>query len=85
MARKAQQRPAGEGSLPGDTFAARYLHIAGWVLDGWIEIGPTDYTSSFVRALDEGGLVWEGDTAYPSIEAALQALDAAIAAWQEAS
>ena len=27
---------------------------------GWIEIGQDDMSQSFVRALDEGGMVWEG-------------------------
>jgi hypothetical protein len=83
MARKAKQHPEGDKVGSADTFAARYPHIAGWVLDGWIELGHTDYTDSFVRALDEGGLVWEGEAEYPSIESALAALDAGIAAWLE--
>ena len=38
-----------------------YPTIARWVLEyGWIEIGHDDMSRSFVRALDEGGLVWEG-------------------------
>ena len=65
---------------PG-TFAADYPHIAAWVQDGLVEIGRTDYTRSFVRALDEGGMIWEGAPHYPSLEAALRALDAGIAAW----
>jgi hypothetical protein len=36
---------------------------------------------SFVRALDDGGLVWEGATSYACIDDALQALDAALAIW----
>jgi hypothetical protein len=38
-----------------------YPHIARWVTaHGWIEIGSDGYSRSFVRALDEGGMVWEG-------------------------
>lgn len=66
---------------PADSFEARYPHIAGWVRDGWVEIGYTDYTRSFVRALDEGGMVWEGAHRYASLDLALTALDAGIAAW----
>ena len=40
-----------------DTFEQSYPYIARWVMDGWIEIGYDDYRHSFVRALDEGGLV----------------------------
>ena len=64
-----------------DPLAARYPTLAAWVQDGWVEIGSTDYTRSFVRALDEGGMVWEGATRYSSLDAALSALDAGIAAW----
>jgi hypothetical protein len=67
---------------PG-SFAARYPNIAAWVQGGWIEIGRDDYSRSFVRALDIGGMVWEGADEYASLEEALQALDAGIAAWVE--
>jgi hypothetical protein len=67
----------------GDSFEARYPHIASWVQDGWIEMGRDDCDRSFVRALDIGGLVWEGDGPYASIDEALRALDAGIAAWLE--
>lgn len=66
-----------------DSFEARYPNIAGWVLDCWVEIGPTDWSDSLVRALDTGGLVWEGRPAsdYESLDEALAALDAGIAEW----
>jgi hypothetical protein len=68
---------------PAGSFDARYSNIAGWVQDGWVEIGYTDYTRSFVRALDEGGMVWEGARHFASLDEALAALDAGIAAWLE--
>ena len=41
-------------------FSKAYPNIAHWVNAlGRIEIGPDEYSSSLVRALDEGGLVWE--------------------------
>ncbi len=59
-----------------------YPHLARWVKDhGWVEIGRDDYSRSFVRALDIGGLIWEGATHYPTLDAALQALDQALAEW----
>ncbi len=59
-----------------------YPHIARWVkTHGWIEIGSDDYRSSFVRALDEGGMIWEGAASYPSLDAALRALDTALQDW----
>jgi hypothetical protein len=48
---------------------------------GYLEVGPTEGSRSFVRALDDGGLVWEGATSYPSLEAALEALEEALARW----
>jgi hypothetical protein len=64
-----------------DAFEARYPHIASWVQDGWIEMGRDDCGRSFVRALDIGGLVWEADGPYASIDDALRALEDGIAAW----
>lgn len=66
-----------------DTFEARYPNIASWVQDGWIEMGHDDCGRSFVRALDIGGLAWEGDGPYANLDEALRALDAGIAAWLE--
>ena len=49
--------------------------------DGLAEIGCTGFgTVSFVRALDEGGMVREGAAVYSSLDDALAALDAGIAA-----
>ncbi len=59
----------------------RYPHLAAWVQDGWVEIGRDDFSRSFVRALDVGGMVWEGEVEYRSLDEALQALDDGIAAW----
>jgi hypothetical protein len=74
-----KRRPA---PPPGPVTAA-YPHIASWVQDGYVEIGRTDWTRSVVRALDEGGMIWEGASRYPSLDAALQALDDGIAQWLE--
>ena len=42
-----------------DNFTEKYPNIAGWIMDGWIEIGRNGYSTSIIRVLDEGGLVWE--------------------------
>lgn len=64
------------------SFESQYPSIVLWVNEqGWIEIGPDEFSTSFVRALDEGGLVWEGSDQYASLDDALRALDAAIAEW----
>ena len=59
-----------------------YPTIARWVQEyGWIEIGQDDMSQSFVRALDEGGMVWEGQEDYATLDAALQDLEAGLATW----
>ena len=61
--------------------AEQFPVLAGWALDGWIELGPTDWTRSFIRVMSEGGLVWEGAESYDSIEEAFAEAERAIAAW----
>ncbi len=60
------------------TFDKQYPHIANWVQDGWIEIGQDDYSRSFVRVLDIGGMVWEGKESYETVAEALAEANAAI-------
>jgi hypothetical protein len=66
------------------SFDATYPTIARWVQEyGWIEIGQDDMSRSFIRALDDGGLVWEGRRSYSTLDAALQALETALAKWMQ--
>jgi hypothetical protein len=59
-----------------------YPHLARWVdAYGWVEIGQDEFSHSVVRALQEGGMVWEGAASYPTLAAALAALDAGIGQW----
>lgn len=61
------------------TFEETYPSIADWVLAwGWIEIGDDGESVGFVRALDEGGLVWESDQHYKSLDEMFRALDKAL-------
>jgi len=61
-----------------------YPNIARWVeVYGWIEIGQDDYSTSFVRALDVGGMVWEGSDNYETLDEAMQALEAGLAEWMK--
>ena len=61
---------------------ATYPTIARWVMEyGWSEMGHDDMRRSFVRALDEGGLVWEGQEDYASLDDALRDLEAGLVAW----
>jgi len=61
-----------------------FPHLTEWVTTyGWVEIGYDDYNRSFIRALDSGGMVWEGRMVYATLDSALQALDDALAAWMK--
>ena len=74
-----------KGAPPGrqeqSTSERKYPHIARWILDGWVELGQTEYSRSMARALDEGGIVWEGKTNYTDLDALLRDLDEGIAQW----
>jgi hypothetical protein len=64
------------------TFEEQYPTIHRFVEEiGSIEIGQHEMISSFVRAYDFGGTVYEGKDSYPSLEAALQDLEAGIKAY----
>jgi hypothetical protein len=69
----------------GDKFATSYPNITTFINDdqGWIEIGRDEYSRSFIRAVNMGGLVWEGETHYATMDEALQALEAGVATWWE--
>ena len=61
------------------TFEEQYPTIHRFVEEnGWIEIGRNEMISAFVRAYDLGGTVYEGEDSYPSLDAALQDLEAGI-------
>ncbi len=64
-----------------DNFAEKYPGIAGWIKDGWIELGRDGYSTSITRVMDEGGLVWEGGTRHKSLDGVLQEAEDAIAKW----
>ncbi len=66
------------------SFEKSYPHINRWVKTlGWIEIGEDDYSRSFVRALDTGGMVWEGQeqSEYATLDQMLLALEEGLAVW----
>ena len=52
---------------------------------GWIEIGNDDDSplTSFLRALDSGGMVWEGEDSYENLDAAFADLERALIQWME--
>ena len=61
--------------------AEQFPNVAGWAEDGWIELGPSEWTRSFIRVMDEGGMVWEGKESYGSIEEAFAEAERAIEAY----
>ena len=66
------------------SFSQTYPIIARWVEEqGWIEIGADEYSTSMIRALDSGGLVWESDSGIDAIDDALKAMEEALNDWFE--
>ncbi len=64
-----------------DAFAQTSPNLARWVTThGWIEVGDDGMRRSFVRVLDEGGLIWEGAAA-ATVDDVLRAADAAVGTW----
>lgn len=62
----------------------QYPHLCRFLkVQGWVAIGQDDYSASFVRALDPGGMVYEGKNHYASLEDALADLDAGIKAYMD--
>jgi hypothetical protein len=57
-------------------------HLWRWVSEfGTVEIGLCHQTRSFIRVLDEGGLIWKGRRSYASLDAALADAEAGVAKW----
>jgi hypothetical protein len=66
------------------TFDETYPSVARWVKEmGYIEIGYDDMSRSFVRALDIGGLIWEGGDSDDPLDTTLGTLDKALQRWIE--
>jgi len=53
-------------------FSEAYPNLDWWVgTHGWIELGEDDYSSSWLRILDIGGMCWE-DKGSKSLDEALK-------------
>lgn len=64
------------------SFERSFPAITRWITEqGWVEIGQIDGGDSFARALDMGGMVWEGAGPYPTVDDALRALESGLGAW----
>ena len=61
---------------------ASYPHLWRWVAEfGTIQIGYCGHTRSFIRIIDEGGMVWKGRRSYRSLDAALADAEVGVARW----
>lgn len=85
MTRKNETSSANKVNPSGDYFATSYPNITTFIreYEGWIEIGWNEYGQSFIRAVNGGGLVWEGELHYATMDDALQALEAGVTTWWE--
>ena len=64
--------------------AASYPHLWRWVGEfGTVEIGSCGQTRSFIRVLDEGGIVWKSRRSYPTLEAALADAEVGVSQWMK--
>jgi hypothetical protein len=66
------------------SFVEVYPNIAHFVdAIGYITIGHDDDSSltSFIRAIDPGGMVWEGKDAYKTLDEAFQDLEQGLERW----
>ncbi|EAZ90749.1 hypothetical protein [Crocosphaera chwakensis] len=57
-------------------FEGTYPNITLWLTHGWIEIGQDEFSESFIRVLDPGGMLWEGKTSYKTLDEAFNDLEA---------
>ena len=61
------------------SFEATFPNITRWIKDfGTVEIGYDPNTDSFIRAIDEGGMVWSGESHYEYLDDAFQDLETGI-------
>ena len=62
------------------SFDQRFPKLTAWIQgQGWIELGADEYSTSMIRILDMGGMVWENDEEYPKLDDLLQAAEQALA------
>src|SRR4051795_11816966 len=86
MAKKAGKKSnptSGKGSPPG-LLRQVYPTIARWASGyGCVEFGIDGRDRPFVRALDEGGTVWEGEARHGTLDEALGAMEAGLGEFLE--
>ena len=62
----------------------KYPFIASWVVDGQIQIGQADSWHSYeplAAVIDAGGLVWETNEPFDSLDDLLDRMEKAISHW----
>jgi len=68
--------------MPKQSFEDKYPNIARWIYRhrGRIEIGydSEGMLSSFIRAIDMGGMLWEGKDDYQSLDDAFLELESGV-------
>ena len=59
-----------------------YPCVARWLeAHGTIEIGYCYHTKSFIRAFDEGSMIWKSQLTYESFDAAMAACEKGVGNW----
>jgi len=77
---KPKQKPV-TGRNAKSTESNLYPHLWRWAAEfGTVEIGHCSQTRSFIRVLDEGGIVWKG-LRYLTLDAALADAEAGVSRW----
>ena len=77
-AKKGSEKPRKQET---DLFAKAYPNLANWIHDGTIEIGRDGCSTSMIRIIDEGGVVFEGGTRHKSIDKMLEEAEEAAKEW----
>ena len=63
-------------------FTEAYPKITQWIEErGWIEVGTDEHSTSLVRCLDEGGMVWESPNSQNDLDEALRSLEKELQQW----
>jgi hypothetical protein len=80
MGKRKKDNPKTQKTSPVE---ADYPNVADWVHGcGWIEVGEQGWQGFVVRAMDEGGLIYESEECRTLAEA-LSALESGIRTWFE--
>ena len=59
----------------------KYPFIASWVGDGQIQIGQAEYYDPVAAVYDAGGMVWETNEPFASLDELLTEMERGIGSW----